>query len=91
MDFDLGFVNSRRELEKEDIDYCYVDQRKKRKLEESLSHKEEKDDTTRDAITRQIFDPVKREFDYSKRRVTDLKENNFVNLPKALDEKQMEN
>ena len=37
-----------------------------------------------DAKTRQIFDPLTREFNYSKRRVKDLQENNYVHLPKAV-------
>ena len=39
-----------------------------------------------DAKTRQIFNPLTREFNYSKRRVTDLQENNYVHLPKAVNE-----
>ena len=35
-----------------------------------------------DAKQRQIYDPIKKVFDYSKRRVTDLIENNRVALPK---------
>ena len=40
-----------------------------------------------EAKTRQIFDLLTCTLDYSKRRVTDLKENSYVHLPKAVDEK----
>ena len=37
-----------------------------------------------DARSRQVFDPEKKNFDYRKKRVTDLKENSRVCLPKPL-------
>ena len=48
----------------------------------------EKKDIIDDARERQVFNPLNREFDYSKRRVTDLSENNKVYLPKLCDVKE---
>ena len=82
--------NIRKEIEKEETDYGYVSQRKKRKIEEELSRKEEEEEVIKDAKARQIFDPLKLEFDYTKRRVTDLKENNYVIYRKQLMNRQKE-
>ena len=48
----------------------------------------ERNDIIADAQERQIFNPIVREFDYSKRRVTDLRENNKIYLPKLCDVKE---
>ena len=62
--------------------------RKKRRLNEEILNKEEEEEAIiNDARERQIFDPGKKIFDYTKRRVTDLKENSFVKLPKGTDSK----
>ena len=60
-------------------------ERKRMKIEEQ--QKEDEEETLEDAITRQIFDPLTHKFNYSKRSVTDLKENKSVTLPKGVDDK----
>ena len=69
-----------RELENA-VDIEDNDNRKKIKLEED----DEKEMDKADAKSRQVFDPINKIFDYSKRRVTDLKENTKVYLPKLGD------
>ena len=51
---------------------------KKIKLEED----DEKEMDKADAKSRLVYDPLSKIFDYTKRRVTDLKENTKVYLPK---------
>ena len=80
----------RKELEKEESEYGYGNQTKKRRIENKLSPKEEEDEVIKEAKDRQIFDPVKKSFNYSKRRTTDLKENNKVKLPDEV-ENSLEN
>ena len=54
----------------------------------------EKEEMLEDAKSRQVFNPIDKIFDYSKRRVTDLRgENNKIYLPKLgeiKDESEME-
>ena len=57
--------------------------------EEGVVDKEkERNEIIEDAQERQIFDPINKIFDYSKRRFTDLGENNKVYLPKLCDAKE---
>ena len=71
-----------RELEIEETEFGIGSQSKRRKLENTMTPKEEEEESVKDAKQRQIFDPITRVFNYSKRRVTDLPENNRVMLPK---------
>ena len=56
--------------------------------EGEIEKEKEKRDIIADAQERQVFNPISRQFDYSKRRVTDLQENNKVYLPKICDVKE---
>ena len=71
-----------REIEIEETEFGVGNQCKKRKIENKLTQEEEEEETVRDAKQRQIYDPITKKFNYSKRRVTDLPENNRVVLPK---------
>ena len=59
---------------------------KRRKLNNELTEEEEKEELIKSAKTRQIFNPHRKQFDYSKRMVTDLEENCSVHLPKEVNE-----
>ena len=67
-----------REIEEEETNYGIAGERKRRKLDNSLNKQEEEEEILKDAKARQIFDPISRKFNHSKRRVTDLVENNYV-------------
>ena len=56
-------------------------------MENKLTSEEEEEETLKDAKSRQIYDPINKVFNYSKRRVTDLPENNRVKLPKEVEPK----
>ena len=47
-----------------------------------MTPEEKEEEVICEARNRQIYDPVTKVFNYSKRRVTDLPENNRVTLPK---------
>ena len=74
-------------MEIEETEFGIGSQSKKRKLNNALTPGEEEEENMKDAKTRQIYDPVTRVFNYSKRRVTDLPENNRVMLPKEVSPK----
>ena len=74
-----------RDEEIEETNYGMNKQRKKMKIEEQ--QKEEEKEIIEDAKSRQIYDPLTHKFNYSKRCVTDLRENKSVTLPKCVDEK----
>ena len=59
---------------------------KRRKLNNDLTEKEQKEELIKSAKSRQIFNPQTKQFDYSKRMVTDLEENCSVHLPKEVNE-----
>ena len=90
-DAELGFSKARMEVKKHernklenDVEYENVDG-KKRKIEDGLE--KDMEDDMMEAMERQVFNPKEKTFDYSKRRTTDLKENGFVYLPKAINPK----
>ena len=78
------------------LEHYELDERrkKKQKLENTRNKRilkeryKEYDDEIEDAESRMIFDPVDRIFDYAKRRVTDLKENVKVSMPKPCSPKE---
>ena len=57
---------------------------KKLEEEETITEEEQERFDTIEAESRQIFDPINKTLDMRKRRVTDLKENSRVTLPKPL-------
>ena len=65
-----------REREIYETEYGEVSNNKRRKLE--ITEEEKEEDVIRDARSRQFYDPSKRVFNYSKKRVTDLEENKSV-------------
>ena len=73
------------EIEREETEFGIGSQAKKRKIENKLTPEEIEEDVINEAKQRQIYDPLKRVFNYSKRRVTDLVENAKVSLPKPCD------
>ena len=77
-----------KELEVEETEFGIGSQCKRRKLNNTLTPEEEDEESMKDAKERQIYDPITRVFNYSKRRVTDLPENNRVQLPKEVSPKQ---
>ena len=89
-EIEIGFTKMRYEIKR----------RERRKLEEEVEYeglngKKRKVDTgednekalLEDAKERQIYDPIDKIFDHSKKRVTDLQECAEVYLPKPVDEK----
>ena len=87
-DIEVGFSKARFEVKKfernkleADIEYENADG-KKAKIEKGIE--KEKEDEIMEAMERQVFNPKEKTFDYSKRRTTDLKENGFIHLPKAI-------
>ena len=74
----------RTEIEREEAEFSYGSQSKKRRLNDELTPKEREEEVIKDAVERQIYDPIAKIFDYSKRRVTDLPENGRVTLPKEV-------
>ena len=90
-DVELGLAKLRmeaRNIEERkkigDIEYEGLDG-KRIKLDAEIEDREkEKERELSDAKERQIFDPINKVFDFSKRRVTDMKENSKVHLPKPL-------
>ena len=52
-----------------------------------LSKAEQEEEVITDAKERQIYDPIKKVFDYTKRRVTDLRENDRVTLYKEVNDR----
>ena len=58
-----------------------------RKIENTLTEEEKEEEALNDAKERQIFDPIRNVFNYSKRRVMDIPENNRVTLPKEVEQK----
>ena len=68
------------DLENADMKRLKLSGEKERNIENGETEKEE---LLIDARNRQIFDPIGKVFDYSKRRVTDLRgENDIIYLPK---------
>ena len=53
-------------------------------IEEDISEEEEEKLIEIEAKSRQIFDPLTKSFDYRKKKVTDMKENARVTLPRPL-------
>ena len=89
---DLNEEGFRVELEK-----CYAKLRwdiKKATEEKVEGEVEEKNDEEKEiqdkieAESRQVFNPIEKSLDYTKRRVTDLKENAKIHLPKPLEVKE---
>ena len=80
--YELRRVKEEKELE----EYEYGDERKmkqqKKNIEKEIFKERDKEDL-QEARSRMIFDPTKKVFDYANRRVTDLKENTRITLPKA--------
>ena len=92
-DIELGEAKLRYEIRKQkdkrELEEYEIGEERKKKIRKTGEtsnqtniEKEEKDDIE-EARERLIFDPTEKEFDYSKRRTTDLKENTKVTLPKA--------
>ena len=50
-----------------------------------MSEEESEIQDQADAETRQVFNPVDGSLNYTRRRVTDIKENSKIHLPKPLD------
>ena len=76
-----------KQLEIEETEFGVGSQHKKRKIENRATQEEEEEESLKDAKLRQIYDPITKKFDYSKRRVTDLPENSRVMLPKEVSPK----
>ena len=77
------------EHEKNNAKKMKLDMENAKEIEKTETEKEkEKNEIISDARERQIFNPINKEFDYSKRRVTDLGENNKVYLPKICEVKE---
>ena len=77
----------RAELEREESGYGSGNQAKRRRIENQLSPKEEEEEIIKEAKERQIYDPIRKRFNYTKRRATDIPENNKVKLPEEVDVK----
>ena len=60
---------------------------KKIKIEEDTNKETEEKNKIEDAKERQVYNPIEKTFDFSKRRVTDIKENSKVYLPKPVNAK----
>ena len=90
-DVEVGLMKIRLEVKRRekyklenDVEYTDADG-KKRKID-CEEFDEEKEDLD-DALERQVYDPVTKTFDYSRKRTTDLPENGQVYLPKAVNAK----
>ena len=90
-DIELGTAKLRYELgrlelekRKEEIE-LESSGRKKRKIDENVELSNDTD--INEAAERQVYCPKTKRFDYTKRRVTDLKENVKVYLPDPVEEK----
>lgn len=88
---EIGLMKIRFEAKKRekyklenDVEYEGVDG-KKRRLD--CENYDEENEDLDDAIERQVYDPVNKVFNYSKKRTTDLQENGQVFLPKAVNAK----
>ena len=73
-----------RQLEIEGSEYGFGSQNKRRKIENSMTPEEQEKDVLNEVKLRQIYDPVRKIFDDSKRRATYLPENNRDSLPKEV-------
>ena len=77
----------RVENEKEEAEFGYVQDKKRRRMNNTLTEKEKLKETLEEAKLRQIYNPISKTFDYSKKCVTDMQENSYVHLPKGANEK----
>ena len=90
-DIELGLTKLRYEARNREerkkignVEYEISDGKRIRLDAEIETREREKERELIEARERQIFDPVSKTFDFSKRRVTDMKENSKVYLPKPL-------
>ena len=74
-------------MEREESGYGSGNQAKRRRIENQLSPKEEEEEINKEAKERQIYDPIRKRFNYTKRRATDIPKNNKVKLPEEVDVK----
>ena len=79
-DLEMGFAKLRYQLARENSEKLDEDVEEKMKMTEE----EEAILEEIEAKSRQFFDPEDRVFDYRKKRVTDIKENSRVTLPKPV-------
>ena len=88
-DIELGLTKlrmearNRQEREKIGSVEYEVSDGKRIKLDAEIQSRE-KEREIREAKERQIYNPLEKIFDFGKRRVTDIKENSKVHLPKPL-------
>ena len=96
-DVELGSAKLRYELrrvkeEKEAEEYDIGEERNRKKIRtndtDAARKVKRESNEIEDAKSRVIFDPERKIFDYTKRRVTDLKENSKITLPKSGEAKQ---
>ena len=76
-----------REIEIEETEFGVGSLAKRRKIEKELTGEEEEEEIIAKAQQRQIYDSIGKVFNYSKRRVTYLPENNRVMLPMEVEPK----
>ena len=86
-------IRNRKEREKDEAYEIGEAERKKPKLDNRLEKKKDekkkvKDNELNEAEERMIFDPMNGIFNYAKRRVTDLRENVKVTMPKPGNSKE---
>ena len=89
VDTEMSMAKIRYQKQKEDLVKDYNEDTEDNNIKRMKLNDNEKEDLETmerlDAESRRIYDPLKRIFDHGKKRVTDLKENSKVNLPKPCD------